>query len=827
MCNNFEQLLERTLKDLIELGGAIEFLIERYPYQDDLDENFGSDSNENKTIRNIYQDFRKAWGESVERLKNPRLSIAMIGTTSSGKSTIVNSLIGHKIAPIEAQETSAGILTLKHSCTSKSKLVIEQTKNAKWETGEWTDLSDEDLYKTIRDDVMLFYHEKRKTVEDIEAPRITAFVQLLPVSDSKLLELPQKMDVEFIDLPGLKSTTDNENLKVIQQRVKKAFSIVTLDYLQVDDKNRAKLLKELEKVVNYQQSRTDSMIFVLNKVNLRTADNKPLEERIDQLKKEIKDTLSLSELPEIIPFNNSLILYYAQCAWGSMPLSQSSSVEPKIRLEFITSMIKDCLGDILEKTQDNEELDDWVLKLRRDVKSNQPINDEQMRKLLTYALDWSSGKELWNKLRTIVEQCFPQVVLFPALAEVFINYDDLAEQIVVATENRQLMTKNEIQEKQRKIKDSRENLLQSIKDANQKFKSQIQNKIKKLKLINTPREMSDLVRELQEDDIQYFQPLIEIFKEVEGELITSLIIPLREAFKTDKDVNELKEQLIKVINPALADKIASKYVSVSQALSEFTSSGDGFISKEVPKDNIEENEKLREVERNFHSLYILMGKALSKRGGLIIQGKAKEIETTIKSLIDTQKSKLNALLEQELQDHSLKQAINSSFEKKGHNNKYLDLPDEFFNLNVNVIYKEIEKETEIGQKTVTKEVKKCLILREKIKQRIAIIENMEYNVKILPDQETMARQWSEAITEKKQNIWDIISNWMIDSLQQSSSDFETAAQEVIKFTNIILDKQLEELHLDNELNNKNWNEIQNQLTLAKQHWENLKNACNL
>ena len=38
--------------------------------------------------------------------------IATIGTTSSGKSTIVNALIGRRIAPIEAGEMSGGVLTL-------------------------------------------------------------------------------------------------------------------------------------------------------------------------------------------------------------------------------------------------------------------------------------------------------------------------------------------------------------------------------------------------------------------------------------------------------------------------------------------------------------------------------------------------------------------------------------------------------------------------------------------------------------------------------------------------------------------------------------------
>jgi hypothetical protein len=55
------------------------------------------------------QAFRVVYEEAVARLQKPSFRIATIGTTSSGKSTIVNALIGRKIAPIEAQEMSAGI----------------------------------------------------------------------------------------------------------------------------------------------------------------------------------------------------------------------------------------------------------------------------------------------------------------------------------------------------------------------------------------------------------------------------------------------------------------------------------------------------------------------------------------------------------------------------------------------------------------------------------------------------------------------------------------------------------------------------------------------
>ncbi|NJL09910.1 MAG: hypothetical protein HC908_06190 [Calothrix sp. SM1_7_51] len=197
--DNVEELLTSSLENLEKLYKVIKEVIENYPYQKDIDMSFGSeDSGTKTTIRELYDDFCKTLDEARKRLEKPNLSIAMIGITSSGKSTIVNSLIGRKIAPMESGEASAGTLTLKHS--NESELVIEETKNAKWEIGRKTGLNDDQLYDQIRNKIMLPFHEHRKK-EEIEAPRVSVSVPLLPVCDLNLLELPLGVDVEFIDLP--------------------------------------------------------------------------------------------------------------------------------------------------------------------------------------------------------------------------------------------------------------------------------------------------------------------------------------------------------------------------------------------------------------------------------------------------------------------------------------------------------------------------------------------------------------------------------------------------------------------------------------------------
>lgn len=193
MTTDIEIILRNARNQLNELGEAVENLATTYP---DVFEDTG--------IGERLKSFRICHQEAVDRLRAPNLSIAMIGTTSSGKSTIVNALIGRKIAPIEAGEMSGGVLTLRHAC--ERKLIIEETEGSAWETGVWSDLGDEALYEKIRDGVMRPYHDTREK-RDCMAPRVTAYIPLLPASDENLLGLPQGVGVEFIDLPGLKSET--------------------------------------------------------------------------------------------------------------------------------------------------------------------------------------------------------------------------------------------------------------------------------------------------------------------------------------------------------------------------------------------------------------------------------------------------------------------------------------------------------------------------------------------------------------------------------------------------------------------------------------------
>lgn len=165
--------------------------------------------------------------EAAAKLQHPALRIAMIGTTSSGKSTLVNGLIGRQIAPMDAAELSAGVLHLVHAERKRLHIKEPQAENGQpladlWRAVDEYDLADQDMYDRIRNQVFKVYHERKET-RTLPVPEVRVEGPLLPACSQQLLALPEGVGVEIFDLPGLNSTHDQHNLKVIQSYLKACF----------------------------------------------------------------------------------------------------------------------------------------------------------------------------------------------------------------------------------------------------------------------------------------------------------------------------------------------------------------------------------------------------------------------------------------------------------------------------------------------------------------------------------------------------------------------------------------------------------------------------
>lgn len=229
----------------------------------------------------------------VDELQNPTLTLATTGTTSSGKSTLVNLLCGAEIVPVAVSEMSAGAVTIEYS--EKKSLIIHETPGALWECGEWTGISDERIYQRLYD-VMISYIDNRDKQANLACPQSTISYPFRLIKESKL-ELPRGVKVRIMDLPGLAYVGDQGNANVIKQ-CREALCLVTYNSAETDKEKVRSLLQEVVEQVKDLGGSPARMLFILNRIDVFRADrNWPetetrfVEDAIRSIKHELSEHL--------------------------------------------------------------------------------------------------------------------------------------------------------------------------------------------------------------------------------------------------------------------------------------------------------------------------------------------------------------------------------------------------------------------------------------------------------------------------------------------------------------------------------------------------------
>ncbi|MFM8442895.1 MAG: dynamin family protein [Methylococcus sp.] len=402
---------------------------------------------ENPTLHENVEQTRALFLDAEELLRHPHLRIATIGTTSSGKSTLVNAMVGRRIAPMDAGELSAGILHLVHA--DRHRLHIKPVEGL-WDEVDVPDLSDGAMYQHVREKVFKVFHEA-KTKRTIRVPEVRIEGPLLATAP-ELLGLPEEVGVEIFDLPGLNSVQDQDNMKVIQHYLQDCFSIVVMHYGQTDKASREKLLREVKRVVDAMRGRTDATLFVLNRTDERKKDDDPLEVRLGEFASAIQHTLELQEPPTLLPIS-ALPLFYGQSAWGtSYPWSKDAGLlpltEPKDWLANFQYFSDDCAGLIRNHTKERADIREWF----NDRYDPDSLSVGELRQWLHWTWKWSHGFEFWQELRERVANRFPEIVIGPVLIKPLPSLHALLAQLAQFLEIQRLENHAAIIERQERLK---------------------------------------------------------------------------------------------------------------------------------------------------------------------------------------------------------------------------------------------------------------------------------------------------------------------------------------------------------------------------------------
>lgn len=272
--------------------------IDKWKYiKSQIIENFDEDrASIFEELNNLDEVNIKAYKKMVEKLESPTISIATTGTTSSGKSTVVNMLCGHEIMPVLATEMSAGVVTIHHS--DRRILRILDTQGAVWECGEWHDLTDDEIREKLYD-AMEKYNDKRDTEYEPSCPLVELDFPTRLGLNSNMLGIPKSYKIKILDLPGLKFVGDEGNMNVIKN-CREALCLVTYNSDETDEKLQENLLKEVVNQVKELGGSPARMLFILNKIDVFLRDENSIENQnkfVDKISSRIKKELSKA-LPE-------------------------------------------------------------------------------------------------------------------------------------------------------------------------------------------------------------------------------------------------------------------------------------------------------------------------------------------------------------------------------------------------------------------------------------------------------------------------------------------------------------------------------------------------
>lgn len=303
-------------------------------------------------LQQLATDLTGAKDVLCDELAHPTLILATTGTTSSGKSTLVNLLCGAEILPVAVQEMSAGVVTVEYSDTPA--LAIHDTPGAMWECGKWENLGDADIYDRLDRLMKTYLQSKEDEQTGVACPQSTIYYPFRLVKESSLLDLPPGTTVKIMDLPGLAYVGDEGNAAVIRNS-RDALCLVTYNSAETDRYKVAKLLDEVVEQVKELGGSPARMLFVLNRIDVfRTDKDWPESEDrfVQRTEKDIKAKLA-DYLPEYTNEieNVQIVKLSALPALLSLGMKSDRSAATRLDKNFNFLIPEDILDDLPRNVQ--------------------------------------------------------------------------------------------------------------------------------------------------------------------------------------------------------------------------------------------------------------------------------------------------------------------------------------------------------------------------------------------------------------------------------------------------------------------------------------------
>lgn len=225
--------------------------------------------------------------DAFKSAKNKDFKVNVIATMSSGKSTLINALLGNKLMPSKNQACTAIITEIKDT---DEKIFSAKVYN---KNGQEIDRCNSLTYETM---------QKINSNERVSKVCIEGDIPFVNSEDISLV---------LVDTPGTNNSRDEAHREVTYNLLKENHEdlvLYVMNATQSGIKDDEQLLKYIGNIMktNGKQSR-DRFIFVLNKLDAFDEEDDKVTELLIETKEYLEDTLGI-ENPNIYPISASTAL---------------------------------------------------------------------------------------------------------------------------------------------------------------------------------------------------------------------------------------------------------------------------------------------------------------------------------------------------------------------------------------------------------------------------------------------------------------------------------------------------------------------------------------
>jgi predicted GTPase len=482
-------------------------------------------------IQELSNNLEIALTQLIYELQNPTLTLATTGTTSSGKSTLVNLLCGAEIVPVAVSEMSAGAVTIEYS--KEKSLIIHETPGALWECGEWRGISDDKIYQRLYQ-AMIGYIENRETQPNLACPQSTIAYPFRLLKESQL-QLPKGTRVRILDLPGLAYVGDQGNANVIKQ-CREALCIVTYNSAETDSQKVKSLLQEVVQQVKDLGGSPARMLFVLNRIDVFRADrswteseNRFVEKAIREIKNEL--TEQLKEYTEDIE-NLKVVKLSTWPALLSLQIQNQDDIYSADACKKADNHFNGLIEDILEDLPRN----------------TQKWNRHDKNRVAEALWQKSYAEEFQENLREHINKHFPQLVI-PQIIERFniAAGNAIAEWATQTTTAILNSSEEQYQQECENISQIRLSLKSFLEISDRNLKEPFEKLDTKVKQV--------LAKQSEDDVVKYIRTIISELQEVEpyDELGVKLFPLYSWENEFQKGINQVLEAIAKSLETGRVD----------------------------------------------------------------------------------------------------------------------------------------------------------------------------------------------------------------------------------------------------------------------------------